>query len=204
MSSNWKRSASLTGLFVVAWAVIPTTIGTAQQPSQQESGQSAEKPADSKQDNPTPAKQQADLDKDVPAPKQPSASDVLRAFQKDRPTNTVIRPKTSYAAARGRSGTETGDAHVRRDGDFLNNRPGRLVREGMWWNLVFESDSAAEPEPPLPLLPNQQLERMVRETKASTEGVVFIVSGEVTLFEGDNYLLVRKALRRRDLGNLQK
>jgi len=33
---------------------------------------------------------------------------------------------------------------------------------------------------------------------------VFLVSGEVTLFEGENYLLTRITSRRVDTGNLRK
>ena len=58
------------------------------------------------------------------------------------------------------------------------------------------------PDPPMRLLPNQMLERMVRESQGATITVEFIVSGEVTDFMGRNYLMLRKLLRRRNLGNL--
>lgn len=144
-------------------------------------------------------------EKDVATPKQPTAADVLKAFQQDRPTNQVIRPLTTQRRGAGASSAGgAGVANLKRDGDYLNNRPGRVAKDGAWWTFVFESDSTEAPEPPMRLLPNQQLERIVREMTASNESVIFIVSGEVTLFESQNYLLVRKALRRRDQGNLQK
>ena len=75
--------------------------------------------------------------------------------------------------------------------------PGRLGRGGSWWTCVLESDSPERPQPPMRLLPNQKLENRTRAQEASTESIVFEVSGELTLFASQNYLLVRKSLRRR-------
>ena len=36
-----------------------------------------------------------------------------------------------------------------------------------------------------------------------TRGVVFVVSGEITDYHGSNYLLLRKVLVRRDMGNFR-
>ena len=44
---------------------------------------------------------------------------------------------------------------------------------------------------------------MVRYTE-STAGVVFIVSGEVTAYMGENYLLTRVAMRQTYMDNLSK
>ncbi len=90
------------------------------------------------------------------------------------------------------------------DGAMLADRMGRITQEGHWWVFHFESDNPAFPEPPMKLLPNQALERMVRESRGGMEPVVFIVTGEVTDFKGENYLLPRKVLRKRDMGNLKK
>ena len=90
------------------------------------------------------------------------------------------------------------------DGTPLSNRPGRIVQSGPWWTIVFESDHPERPQPPMRVLPNQTLEGMVKATERGTSGLVFVVSGEVTAFRGENYLLARVALRRTDLGNLSK
>jgi len=45
---------------------------------------------------------------------------------------------------------------------------------------------------------------MVKESQHRSGGVVFTVSGEVTLFEGENYLLPRVTTRRADTGNLRR
>jgi hypothetical protein len=69
---------------------------------------------------------------------------------------------------------------------------------------VFESDHPEYPEPPMKLLPNQSVELMLRASARGGGGLVFVVSGEVTLFEGENYLLPRVAMRRIDTGNTRK
>ena len=91
-----------------------------------------------------------------------------------------------------------------RAGQDVNNSRGRLLREGSWWTFVSESDTPDSPNPPLRLLPNQQLARIVMESEASAENPVFVLSGEITLFESRNFLLIRKALRSRTTQNLEK
>ena len=90
------------------------------------------------------------------------------------------------------------------DGSPVVNRPGRLVREGSWWTLAFESNRPDAAEPPIRLLPNQVLELKVRTSQRGSIGLVFIVSGEATLHDGENYLMTRSVTRRLDLGNLRK
>ena len=95
-------------------------------------------------------------------------------------------------------------AGLLREGQYINAVAGRLECEGPWWTFGFESDSPETPQPPMRLLPNQKLENMTRAQQASTESIVFEVSGELTLFTSQNYLLVRKSLRRRSAENLRK
>lgn len=90
------------------------------------------------------------------------------------------------------------------DGTPLVNRPGRIVQTGLWWTIIFESDNSERPEPPLRILPNRVLEGMVRTAERSASGLVFLVSGEITAFQGENYLLARVAVRLVNLGNLSK
>ncbi len=139
-------------------------------------------------------------DRALRAPSQPSPEEIIKAFEKDRPRSAPLRSKNA-----GRpTGRKPATASLVREGEYINNAAGRCVRDGAWWTFEFESDSPEAPRPPVRLLPNQQLERLVRETQASGEEIVFVVSGEVTIFESQNYVLVRKALRRRSMGNLHK
>ncbi len=137
-----------------------------------------------------------------------SADDVLRQFEQDRPK---ARPLLPRARPDGRVVREPlADDDIRRsparlpEGYFLVDRAGRLTREGPWFVFTFTGDNnpTATPDPPMRLLPNRMLERMIRESKGSTTSVEFIVSGEVTDFMGENHLLLRKLLRKRSVGNL--
>ncbi|MBU0717943.1 MAG: hypothetical protein KJ749_06820 [Planctomycetes bacterium] len=90
------------------------------------------------------------------------------------------------------------------DGSPICDRPGRLIAEGDGWTFVFESDRPEYPELPMKLLQNRNVELMVETSARGTAGLVFIVSGEVTVFEDENFLLARTARLRMDSGNLRK
>lgn len=137
-----------------------------------------------------------------------SADDVLKQFERDRPKARPLLPGS-------RPGTDVVrdtivDDDPRRtparlpEGYFLVDRAGRVTKEGPWFVFNFTGDNnpGATPDPPMRLLPNRMLERMIRESKGSTSSVEFIVSGEVTDFMGENHLLLRKLLRKRSVGNL--
>lgn len=152
-----------------------------------------------------PAEQSADSPTTMP-----TQSELIRALREERQVNVPIPPSTpSEAPGEMRSATPppiggtTVAGQLLPEGTFVVDRPGRLVLEGEWWSFVFESADGTSNERPLLLLPNQQVELMEQTSASGTRSVVFIVSGEVTSYHGRNYLLVRKVLLRRDLGNLR-
>jgi len=133
-----------------------------------------------------------------------SAADVLAALQAQQPKEVVL---PSPGAGLEESGGERSAGYTPSgllDGSPVINRVGRLVRQGSWWTFVSDSDRPDRADPALRLLPNQGVERMVKESQHRSGGVVFTVSGEVTLFEGENYLLPRVTTRRADTGNLRR
>ncbi|NOT01428.1 MAG: hypothetical protein HOP29_12455 [Phycisphaerales bacterium] len=130
----------------------------------------------------------------------PTQEEIIQMFKKQTPVDEPVRPVGATAAA----GDGTPDGSLLREGQYITDYVGRLSEEGPWRMLRFESDSAAAPMAPIRLLPNQLLERMVRETEAASEGVLYVVSGEVTMFESENYLLLRKVLRRKTPVNLER
>ncbi len=140
----------------------------------------------------------------------PSADDVLKAFEDERPRVEPLKPVTDETAPPlGVVENDPGRGADRArmpEGYLLVDRTGRLSQQGPWWQLVFVADNNPEtaPQPPIKLLPNQMLERMIRETQSGARDVEFVVSGEVTDFMGENYLLLRKLMRKRDMGNLSK
>ena len=152
-----------------------------------------------------------------------SVEDVLQALRRQRPPSVSgvrRRAPTGSSKAAGGEGLLTGatsDTPGRDGADGMGDRrvllrerhpismrPGRLIEEGGWWVFIFESDHSDHPEPRMRLLPCKQLERMADAIRGTTTGVVFIVSGEVTVYQGENYLLPRVARRRIDTGNLSK
>ena len=132
----------------------------------------------------------------------PTAEEMLRKLQQKKPARKAIPAASTEEQQTVGEQTRSAQAMLP-EGHHVNRRPGRLIREGQWWTFVFESDHPEHPEPRLKLLPNWTLEQMVRYTE-STTGVVFIVSGEVTAYMGENYLLTRVAMRRTGADNLSK
>jgi hypothetical protein len=165
----------------------------------------AKPPASQPADEAASQPEAAGEDASVRTPAKVSAEEVLKAFQKERPTQVPITPSGGPEELAPLEGAAPAGAGRRLpDGFFLVDRVGRAVKEGGWYVFVFEGYNESHPEPPMRLLPNQLLERMVTESGGATNSTVFIVSGEVTEFQNENYLLLRKLLRRRSLGNLEK
>ncbi len=138
---------------------------------------------------------------DDPSPSETgTAEQVLEEIMSRRPQKPLIPPDSSSATSR-----DEGRRRARwPEGWQLVSRAGRIVQEGKDWIFVFDSDHPDRPEPPIKLLPNLKLESMVRETRAAAKSPVYIVSGEVSVYFGENYLLPRLALRKPESGNLSK
>jgi hypothetical protein len=142
---------------------------------------------------------------------EPSAEEILAELMKQKPLKSVVLPEnvqevTMTTAPADKQSPET-DAEQKKRGPrwpeetLLINRPGRLVPGESGWLLTFEDQGANPSDQPIRLLPNRLLESAVAASAGGTRGVVFIVSGEVTVHDRTNYLLLRKVLTRRDLGN---
>jgi hypothetical protein len=155
--------------------------------------------------NPPPADEDNNKDgnSSTQPPAPPSAKDVME-FIKQRPRNEPIQPTEETNPSRT---VESQQQRLRArlmEGSMIIDRAGRLTKDGDWWAFSFESDSPEHPEPPIRLLPNRLLERMVRESDRGSDRIVYIISAEITEFEGMNYLLLDKLLRQRTMGNLSK
>lgn len=86
------------------------------------------------------------------------------------------------------------------EGHYIADRRGRLTNTNDYWLFVFESDGKALTDPPIKILPNRWLEKMEADLAASRESHTFRVSGEITTYHGQNFLLLRKVLVERELG----
>ncbi|MGD2108670.1 MAG: hypothetical protein PVI86_04695 [Phycisphaerae bacterium] len=132
-----------------------------------------------------------------------SAEDVLKIMRKQRLEQRTVLAEEPQTPKRIRAIDPAAPPPIP-EGTPVVSRPGRLVRQGDWWTFVFESDHLDRPEPPLKLLPNQTLELMARSTTRGEPGLVFLLSGEVTAFDAENYLLPHMAVRRTDTGNFRR
>ncbi len=131
-------------------------------------------------------------------PADASAEDVLSALQNQRPVGSGVPESDKGSADRSLAGGHG----ALLDGSLVVLRSGRLIRLDSRW--VFEFDDArATGQSAVALLPNQSLEIMVQSAERGPGGLVFVVSGEMTQFDSENYLLVRGVTRVLDLGNLR-
>lgn len=129
-----------------------------------------------------------------------AVADVLGALQKAQVDKDVLDNRPVDNA----QNTGTQLRPLLPDGAAIISRPARVVKMGPRYDLVFESDDPNNPEPPLTMLPNLDMERMLKAVADNNYGQVFRVSGDVTQFEGRNYILVRSAPRQADTANFHK
>ncbi|MEM8739241.1 MAG: hypothetical protein AAGG38_12315 [Planctomycetota bacterium] len=86
---------------------------------------------------------------------------------------------------------------LRREGEYLVHRAGRLVRgitAGGLTNVLFafeaDGEDPAAAEPPMRIMPNKLLELMEDTVIERGDQAVFIVSGRIHAYRGSNHLLV--------------
>ncbi len=145
--------------------------------------------------------------------REPSPEEIIGELMKKKPLRSVVlpgpaspetapesqaRPKPSEQAEAG----ATTDSLRWPENTMLINRSGRIIPAESGYMLSFEDQGLNPKDTPIRLLPNRMLETAVALSAGGSKGVVFIVSGEVTAHRGTNYLLLRKVLVRRNLGNL--
>ena len=151
----------------------------------------------------------------APAGRPPSPEEVIKRLLQDRPLKAVVLPDTARVArtqpaqAGSPDRKEQGGATSGRElpghspGTLLIDRTGRVLPGDPWWTLAFEDRGRQPADRPIRLLPNRLLETALALSGGGSESRVFLVSGEITVYHGQNYLLLRKVLVRRDFGNLR-
>ncbi len=173
------------------------------------------------QDNSKDTKKSGDTKKtttkDTKDGKQASSDAVLNKLQKERDNNPIIdpaRPKTDPDAAntpdaiKGTSPlAKRKKVKLRREGQFILTRRGRLVKAKGGttpYTFVFDGDTGSLNEPPMFLMPCLLLEDMEKIAKAQGDSAVFVVSGQVFVYKGANYLLPTLMKLAQSKGNLQR
>ncbi len=75
--------------------------------------------------------------------------------------------------------------------DFLlAGRRGRIRQNGKWWEFVFAPTQEGGADKPVRVLPNSKLRQMVTYSRMSNEAAAFGITGPVTEYRGENYVLV--------------
>ncbi len=94
---------------------------------------------------------------------------------------------------------------LRREGEFVINRRGRLVRANDGNNMlfIFKSDSQHAPEPPMIIVPCQLLQNMEQMVLNRGDHISFSLTGQILTYHGANYLLPTMMKPAIDMGNLQ-
>ncbi len=134
-----------------------------------------------------------------------TADAVIRELLRDRPKIPVV-PSTGTTPPTSQPITVVAPKSVMRPlpmppGAMIVDRVGRLVKAPgeAWWSFHFESEKNVLYEAPVRILPNRLLEEMEDLSGGGTRpGVKFRVSGEVTEYRGQRYLLLRRMLLKRD------
>ena len=159
----------------------------------------------------------------------PSAQHVLERLRAERPRQEIVGVHEANASAgrstdsvrgnsarpRNRNGlrsmTEASpgsdidlQTSLRPDGTIFAGRTGRVELRGGRWFFIPESDHPEHPEPPMELLPCANTDFMAEMQARQPHGLVFVVTGEITLFDRRNFLLPRVAIRQMASDNLQR
>ncbi len=135
-------------------------------------------------------------------PAEASADDVIRRLMNERKVPILADAATSAPASA--PATEAPQAIIKPlpmpPGATVFNRLGRFIKESgsIWWTFRYESEKGVLYEPPMRVLPNQELDSIENILENSpADSVRFIISGEITQYHGQQYLLVRKMLVKR-------
>lgn len=86
------------------------------------------------------------------------------------------------------------------EGTTIAERAGKLVRSGEHWEFQFFRSDVQSGLQGVEILKSAFLDQM--ERLAQTGVTDFVVSGEMTTYRGQNFLLIRKVRRHVDHGNL--
>lgn len=160
--------------------------------------------------------QEAPAPKPSPSGQPPTQAQVLEEMLKDKappltpaaPAETAreVPPAPPVKLAELLRAPETDLGPVERDGTLVVRARAQLVRVGGEQKipvLVFHSENRKEPRRPMLVLSSRKLEELEGLQAKAGQDAQFIVSGQVELYRGNNYiLLTRVGVMGKD-GNLE-
>jgi hypothetical protein len=145
--------------------------------------------------------------------KEPSAESVIEGLLGERPLKAVVLPDQRPVAREGDVTEATPNASKSDenaqvgpawpDETLLADRAGRILASDGGWSFAFENRGDRPDEKPVHVLPNRLLESAIALAAGGSKSVVFLVAGEVTVYNNQNYMLLRKVMVRRDSGNFR-
>lgn len=159
------------------------------------------------QDTKTAKKAQVADTSKIPRKLRDALSSIPRTRPLELPDAKQIRSASKPAVAVSKTSGAKKTASVQtdwRDGYMIIDRVGRMHfdPEGLRWMFSFESDGTSLAEPPVTLHPCRLLEIMETAVGRSSDSLRFRVSGQISQYQGRNYMLLRKVLMVYDLENL--
>jgi len=197
----------------------PKNVAASQPASQPASGNSMLDQMSKKLRKAPPKPAAAKAPTSQPAAKKAGSGSVLDQMQKEIQANPALEP-TQRQGAIGKPGPVI---HVgvdrkliqgiapgmpapklRREGDFVVNRRGRLklTPSGNYALFAFDSDGTSMADPPMVLVPCELLELMEKQVQDRGERIVFKISGQILTYHHVNYLLPTMVKLDVDRGNL--
>lgn len=141
-----------------------------------------------------------------PKKEKPAAGvdDVMQELLREKPAKPIVVPAGEEPKAKTKKpvksvAPKTGDALPAERGQIVVDRLVRIVaqKDGKWLLARFESDNTLR-QPPLKLLPCSLLQKAEAWTRK--DKCILKISGRITHYEGERYLLLRKILRHHELG----
>ncbi len=138
----------------------------------------------------------ADAAPPKPAPNEPAPGDIINDLENAKPKAPAppALPAAAAPAAPGKgdpaSEARTPTGRLLREGSFIANRKGRMVRSSTGdWAMTFDSDAQGPADPPMILMPCLNLMAMEKIAERGGDALTFSVSGQVFVYKGRNYLL---------------
>jgi len=138
-----------------------------------------------------------------PAKTRPDSADLVRALLSEKnPTPVIVTPRNAAPDAsevQSVAPTPRAEIILPARGNIVVDRLVTIQRTGdaKWRQATFEADNTLR-EPPVRLLPCRML-KLVERIPARTR---LRITGEITTYKGRRFLLLRKALRERRMGQL--
>ncbi len=123
---------------------------------------------------------------------QPSPAQIMDEVEKARPKDAPAPAATPAPEGERKDGSEarTASGRLLREGSFIANRKGRMVRASSGdWAMTFDADATGPADPPMILMPCLNLMSMEKIAERAGDTLTFTVSGQVFVYKGKNYLL---------------